>query len=265
MRTLVYANCCPFLISNFWSLHCRVVWYLALSSLGPGSGHTAWRQPGGTRPGLAWRAETAETWEQFPVFLQIPLLALLNLVFSSLLQTLSREAERGNCRPGPGLQDTRRLMRLRPPSPSLHPISESYEHLSDVGAIRSLCSGLRHVLFESHCHIALSAVKRCHRRYSIITNSDPSLGLFVWYLLGLLSRVGWDLPWPRPASVSLGPGAVRLERVPGPVGVRVVLREGRGVLSGEAGVRGDQPLLHPLLLLHSPVLKPDFHLECRKG
>ena len=73
VRTLVYANCCPFLISNFWSLHCRVVWYLALSSLGPGSGHTAWRQPGGTRPGLAWRAETAESWEQFPVFLQIPL------------------------------------------------------------------------------------------------------------------------------------------------------------------------------------------------
>lgn len=64
-----------------------------------------------------------------------------------------------------------------------------------------------------------------------------------------------------PGSLSLGAGAVRLELIPGPVGVRVVLRQGRGVLSGQAGVRGDQALLHPLLLLHPPVLKPDFHLK----
>lgn len=64
-----------------------------------------------------------------------------------------------------------------------------------------------------------------------------------------------------PGSLSLGAGAVRLELIPGPVGVRVVLRQGRRVLSGQAGVRGDQALLHPLLLLHPPVLKPDFHLK----
>ena len=66
-----------------------------------------------------------------------------------------------------------------------------------------------------------------------------------------------------PGSLSLGAGAVRLQLVPGPVGVCVVLRQGGGVLSGEARVGGDQALLHPLLLLHPPVLKPDFHLKER--
>ena len=64
-----------------------------------------------------------------------------------------------------------------------------------------------------------------------------------------------------PGSLSLGPRAVRLELLPGPVGVCVVLRQGAGVLPGKAGVRGNQPLLHSLLLLHPPVLKPDFHLK----
>ena len=64
-----------------------------------------------------------------------------------------------------------------------------------------------------------------------------------------------------PGSLSLRPGRVRLQLVPAPVGVRVVLGEGRGVLPREGGVRGDQTLLHTLLLLHPPVLEPDFDLE----
>ena len=49
--------------------------------------------------------------------------------------------------------------------------------------------------------------------------------------------------------------------LPGPVAVGVVLRERRGVLAGEAGVLRDQTLFHPLLLLHPPVLEPDFDLK----
>ena len=64
-----------------------------------------------------------------------------------------------------------------------------------------------------------------------------------------------------PGSLSLGPRAVRLELLPRPVGVRVVLRQGAGVLPRQARVGGDQTLLHSLLLLHPPVLKPDFHLK----
>ena len=90
---------------------------------------------------------------------------------------------------------------------------------------------------------------------------STSCGLFVWYLIIWLQV----LAGPRPGSLSLRPRTVRLELVPGPVGVRVVLRQGRGVLPRQAGVRRDQALLHPLLLLHPPVLKPDFHLKSHRG
>lgn len=56
-----------------------------------------------------------------------------------------------------------------------------------------------------------------------------------------------------------------LERTATTVGVCVVILRQRGRIvvvpaPREGGVGRDEPLLHPLLLLHPPVLEPDFHL-----